>query len=308
MTIRSVAATVVAVRGFVQSPPTATLPIAACIVGLIFQFHPMIFSGFRSISGDPGDSRLCNYLLEHTFLWTQGQPDHAAYWNLPTFYPTPNVTAYSEGLLAAAPAYWLWRVLALPPDTAFQLWLMSMASLNFIGCYLLLRRALAFDPMASSLGSFIYAFGNSRTAQLHHAQLLPTIYCLLALVCLERLLRRPTGRGTLWLAAAIACLVAQLYASYYLAWTFCFALGLFLVCCMLDRACRAAILPIRVTWSSALLCLAVTALGAPLLIHGFAVARQVGWYPFASLEPLLPRPQSWLYMGRRSWLYFEARN
>jgi hypothetical protein len=283
-------------------------PAAACVVGLIFQFHPMFLAGFDATPGDPGDSRLCNDLLEHTFLWAVGRPDHAAFWNLPMFHPVPNVTAYSESLLAVAPVYWFWRTLTPPADTAFQLWLMSMASLNFIGCYLLLRRALAFDPPAASLGSFIYAFGNSRTAQLHHAQLLPAIYSLLALLCLARLLREPTSRGTLWLAAATACLVAQAYASYYLAWTFCFGLGLFLSCCMFDRPCRDAILAIRLTWPSALLCLAAMALSAPLLIHGLAVVRQTGWYPFASLEPLLPRPQSWFYMGRRSWLYFGARN
>jgi hypothetical protein len=284
------------------------LPAAACVAGLIFQFHPMILAGFGAIVGDAGDSRLCNYLLEHTFLWALGRPDHAAFWGLPIFHPEPNVTAYSETFLAVAPAYWLWRSLALQPDTAFQLWLMTMSALNFLGCYWLLRRDFAFDRLASSLGSFIYAFGNSRTAQLDHAQLLPSIYCLLALLCLGRLVRQPTTGVTLWLPAAAVCLVAQAYASYYLAWTFCFALGLFLLCCMFDRQCRTLILAIRLTWLGVLLCLAALALAAPLLLHGLAVVRQTGWYPFAALEPYLPRPQSWFYMGRRSWLYFGARN
>jgi hypothetical protein len=284
------------------------LPLAAGIAGLIFQFHPMLLAGWRSISGEPGDSRLANYLLEHTFLWALRRPDHAAFWNLPIFHPTPNVTAWSDCYLAVAPAYWFWRALALQPDTAFQLWLVSMACLNFAGAYYLLRTTLEFDRLASSLGGFVYAFGNSRTAQLHHAQLLPSIYCLLALVCLGRLVRGPAGKATIWLPAAAACLVAQAYSSYYQAWGFCFALALFFLFCLGSRECRDLILSIRLTWQGALLCLVAMALSVPLLAHGLAVVRQAGWYPFAALEPMLPRPQSWLYLGRRSWLYFWVRD
>lgn len=61
------------------------LPLTICIVGLIFQFHPMLIAGFESIPAGPGDSRLGNYLLEHTFLWASGRPDHSSFWNLPIF-------------------------------------------------------------------------------------------------------------------------------------------------------------------------------------------------------------------------------
>lgn len=283
------------------------LPAGACILGLFIQFQPMILAGFGEISGEAGDSRLVNYVLEHTFLWTTGRPDHASFWDLPMFYPAKNVLAYSENMLGAAPAYCFWRELAAPPDTAFQLWLLSMAALNFAGCYLVLRATFRFDPAAASLGSFLFAFGSSRTAQLHHPQLLSSFGCLLTLYCLGRVARQPAA-ASWWLPAAVACMVAQVYAGYYVAWSFAFGLGLFFCCCMLDRRCRDAVLAVRVRWPAVLLCLAISSLLLPWLLHGAAVLREAGWYPFSAAAPMLPRPQSWFYMGRRSWLYFGLRN
>ncbi|HLX10635.1 MAG TPA: hypothetical protein VKY89_22490 [Thermoanaerobaculia bacterium] len=283
------------------------LPAGVCLLGLVVQFHPMILAGFGAISGDPGDSRLVNYLLEHTFRWAVRRPDHASFWNLPMFFPAKNVLAYSESLLGVAPLYCLWRGLAVPPDAAFQLWLLSMAALNFAGCHLLLRRTFGCERAAAACGSFLFAFGNSRTAQLHHPQLLSALASLLTLYCLGRLLRQPRA-ASWWLPAAVACMVAQVYAGYYVAWSFAFGLGLCGCFCMLDRRCRDAILAVRVRWPAALLSLAVASLAIPWLLHGVAVVREAGWYPFAGAAPLLPRPQSWLYMGRRSWLYFGLRN
>ena len=42
-------------------------PAAAWIAGTVFFFHQTLLSGFDRIAGDFADSRLCNYLLEHTF-------------------------------------------------------------------------------------------------------------------------------------------------------------------------------------------------------------------------------------------------
>ena len=50
---------------------------------------------------------------------------NAAFWNLPIFHPTPNVTAYSDCYLAVAPAYWLWRALAIFA-AAFASWILDI--------------------------------------------------------------------------------------------------------------------------------------------------------------------------------------
>ena len=41
------------------------------VLGVVLAHHPMIFSGFRRIQADLGDSRLIHYLLEERYLSAQ---------------------------------------------------------------------------------------------------------------------------------------------------------------------------------------------------------------------------------------------
>src|SRR5438034_10739177 len=98
--------------------------------GLLLAFYPVLLTGFARIPGDHGDGRLINYLLEHGWRWLCREPLHRQLWDLPIFYPTPNTGAYSDILISAGPLYWPWRALGLAPETAFQLWMLAVASLN----------------------------------------------------------------------------------------------------------------------------------------------------------------------------------
>src|SRR4051795_7155497 len=64
--------------------------IAAWIVGLLLQFHPMLLSGLRRMQSDWGDTRLNNYILEHGYRWLRGVPGHERFWSPPVFYPATN--------------------------------------------------------------------------------------------------------------------------------------------------------------------------------------------------------------------------
>jgi hypothetical protein len=285
-------------------------PVAAWIAGTVFFFHQTLLSGFDRIVGDFGDSRLCNALLEHTFLWMAGRPGHQRLWDLPIFHPVANVFAYSESFLGVAPLYWAWRLVG-PADTAFQAWLLTVASLGFFSAYLLLRRGFSFPPGAASLGAFICAFGNLRAAQLHHPQLLASFYSFLALLFLARWLRGPAERGAAWsVAGFVACLVLQVYASFYLGWFLVLGLGLAGLWALLLPSCRPWLLTaLRLQWVPLALCLAGAALAlVPLALQGLAVARESGWRPYEEVAILIPKPQAWIYMGRRSVLYHWMRD
>ena len=54
------------------------------VLGVVLAHHPMIFSGFRRIQADLGDSRLINYLLEHGYLSAQRDPEHLEFWSPPS--------------------------------------------------------------------------------------------------------------------------------------------------------------------------------------------------------------------------------
>ena len=63
--------------------------VIAGFLGLVMVHHPMLFSGLARIQSDPGDPRLINYLLEHSYLWISGNPAHRQFWDIPFFYPAP---------------------------------------------------------------------------------------------------------------------------------------------------------------------------------------------------------------------------
>ncbi len=79
--------------------------------GIIITFYPTIFSGFARLQANPEDGRVNNYILEHHWLWLNGILLHNSFWDLPFFYPTKNVLAYTDTLFSLAPFYWLWRAI-----------------------------------------------------------------------------------------------------------------------------------------------------------------------------------------------------
>ena len=135
-----------------------------------------------------GDPRLINYLLEHTYRVLALKPGYTSCWEMPFFFPHRNVGAYTDVILTVSPPYLLFRLLGFEPDTAFQLWMMSVTALNFLAFYLFLRRCLWVGAPAASLGAALFAAGSSRVQQVGHLQLLCVAFVVLALAALSRLL------------------------------------------------------------------------------------------------------------------------
>ena len=142
-------------------------------VGLLSVFLPMIRSGLRLTHGGLGDPRLVHYILEHGFLWMTGAAGHESFWSPPVFSPHPNVSAYTDLLLGYGPLYWPWRLLHLPPDTSFQLWMLGTWSTNFLAAFLLLRHGIGGGRLGAACGAYLIAFGNPLQSQFGHPQLTP---------------------------------------------------------------------------------------------------------------------------------------
>ena len=107
------------------------------------------------------------------------------------FYPAPNTAAYSDILLGVAPFYWLWRGLGAAPDTAFQLWVMTIASVNYAVAVVCCRRLLHVGWTAAAFGGFVFAYGSTRVAQLVHRTVDRPVLCAVRVLC-----ARPDLRGT----------------------------------------------------------------------------------------------------------------
>jgi hypothetical protein len=158
-----------------------------CALVCLMVHFPMLASGLRLTQADLLDSRFNHYLLEHSYLWLNHDPNHASFWNAPFEYPAPNVLAYSDVMICFAPPYWAWRAVGFLPDTAFQLWMLTVAAINFLMAFFVLRRGMRFRTAGAWCGAVLFAAMGSRAAQLEHQQLYCQFYVLLTLYALIRL-------------------------------------------------------------------------------------------------------------------------
>ncbi len=275
---------------------------AFLLLGELFLFHRMWWSGLHQTAGDYVDHLLGNFICEHAYLWLIRRPDHRSLWDPPVYFPVRGVLVYAENLLGVAPVFWFWRLLGFATDTAYQLWMMTLPALNFAAAYLLFRRGFRFAALPALAGSFLCAFGHNLAAQVNNPQLQTIFYTYLALYFLCRLFR---GGPRPWSALGlVGAVTGQLYACFYLGWLCVF----FLACaglCMLATGAQRQRLWTALRPNLAALCLAA-ALAAlvlsPFLVRALAVVRELSWANDATTS--MPHLRSWIYMGRRSLLYF----
>ena len=283
------------------------VPTILGLIGLVFIHHPMLLSGFARGQTEGDDPQLINYLLEHGYLWLTGHPQHRHFWNIPFFYPAPNVAAFSDTLLSVGPVYCVWRVAGFLPDTAFQLWMLTASSLNYLAGYLLLRSGFRRGDLGSSCGAFLFAFGASRSNQLEHQQLLPQVYIvatLLALLCIFRGRTVSFLRSTaLWSVAGVS-LAVQFYASFYLGWFLALTLGLAGLWALVLADYRPVLVAVvRDQWPAIAVAAALSSLAIfPLLSHYLEVARQVGMRTEFEIRIGMPHWTAWVYEGPDSWI------
>jgi hypothetical protein len=250
------------------------------------------------MQNDPGDTRLENYILEHSLQWLLRAPGHTEFWNPPIFHPVKNAAAYTDILLGAAPFYWLLRVL-FAPDTSFQLWMLAMAGLNFGAFFLWLRRGLGFAATPATAGAFLFAFAGPRGAQASHPQFLTQFFSIAALHALTEIFKRPhhPTKSRLWIGVFMAACVLELYSAYYLGWLLFLGLLFAGVLALTRPRMRTKLIEVLRaqpgTWALALIA-SVAAL-YPMATHYIAAAGLVGYRPYSAVMP--PRIHSWLYQG-----------
>jgi hypothetical protein len=286
------------------------MPSLFAVAGAVMACYPTLFSGFARIQNDPWDTRLLNYVLEHDYLWLVRAPLHRDLWTAPIFYPESNTAAYTELTVGMVPFYAPWRAVGFAPDTALQIWILVSLLLNFAAMYILLRRCLQFGTTAACFGSFLFSYGSPRLNQLNHQFLLPQFFTLFAVFSICRLFQaHEIGRNhrgcTAYLAILCGSVAAQIYASYYQGWFLAFALGIAVCFAIAIRSTREQLGSILRThgWAAAFGLAGAVIAVAPLAVHYLGAARSVGFRQFWEAQGMLPRFQSWFYMGEENWIY-----
>ena len=287
----------------------ALAPWSMAAAGLAAAFYPAFRSGFRELQINPGDPRLVQYLLEHTWRWLRRLPGHGSLWDQPMFHPAEGVGAYTDTMLGAAPPYWLFRALGLETGPAFQLWMMACLALNFLATYLLLTRGLRLGRWPSAAGAFLTGFGIARVANFNSPQLFPLFWGLFALVAIAFAVRRAgeedARAAPAWTLAAAGLLALQVWSAFYPAFFLLLALALALPIGLALPSTRGPILgPAR--RHPAVLALALAGGGAaiaPMVLAHLAGAADVGWRSWEETAEMLPTASSWIFPGGKSWLY-----
>ncbi len=284
--------------------PALAAPVLAAALSLLLAHHTVLASGLSRVPGDPGDVRFVHYCIEHTWAWLTGHPLHRRFWDLPFFFPAPNVGAYSDVLVGVAPPYWLSRALGAGPDRAYVLWLLGTTALNAgLGCWFL-RSVLGVGPLAAASGAVLLAAGAPRVHVLNHPQLVGTYWVLVVLGLGVLALRSPgTRRGrAAWLGAGLA-FAAEGWSSYYLWWFLALALAVAAVAALGEPRTRAMLLEALRQDAPAIAGAALLSvlLLAPLLHAWWSAAQAVGLRHVEQV--FLARGQSWLNPGPDSWWY-----
>ncbi|MEB3294966.1 MAG: hypothetical protein VKJ24_17555 [Synechococcales bacterium] len=287
--------------------PNQTTPVLyslLCLIGLGIAFHPTWLSHFTQMPGEPGDTRLNQYFLEHSWRWISDHAYRGTLYSPSFFYPYPNALAFSDNLFGMAPLYWLLR-LGLQPDFAFVGWLMAVSSLNFAAMVYVLQRWQV-QPLLAGLGGFLFAFPVTRMARISHIQLFPHCMTPLALWVAWDFLQQPRRRS---FSLLLLLIYWQMASGIYLGWL----LGLSLL--VLTGVAIGL-------WAESRLRLRqfiqknIAFLGVTLTLWGWAVyvfllpylkmKRVLGGRSYRSLSGTIPRLQSWLSVPPQGHLWSKG--
>ncbi|UQZ91432.1 hypothetical protein C4J81_19230 (plasmid) [Deltaproteobacteria bacterium Smac51] len=287
------------------------IAIAALLWGLFITFYQTMRTGFSMLPGDNGDGRFNHYILEHGWQWISGNPLHSEFWNAPFFYPTENVMAYSDILLGTAPIYWFNRLVGFNVFSSFQLWLAALCILNFSSFYLLLRRIFNFSQIPSASGAFLFAFCAPRIFKFGHIQMAAAFFSVFFIYFICKFYQSHkdgSGNAPVFLSAAAACLVLQLYAGFYLGWFLVFGVSVFFPVTVLFPGSRKVVFDvIRLRYPSLLICAILSAAALyPMASHYLEAQGAVGSRSFGEVASMMPRLESWF--NGPSFIYRRLRD
>ena len=287
------------------------VPWAIFAIGILIVYHPMIFSWFSRIQPNPADPRFIHYLLEHSFQWMLQAKGHESLWSPPFFYPDVHSLAYSHTLFSLAPFYWVWRWPMGDPDTAFQLWMITMSCLNYGVFYYFVRRSLKLEPLAASAAAFLFSFGSPRIADMGHLHMLPQFYGVLSLIFLVKLYERKINpnsfdpRSLFYAGGFVAGIVGEFYAGFYHGWFLIFGLSVFLLIAIVNKWGRSQLIALGKSHYVGIVILGLAGfiVLSYLGMRYLHVAELVGYRSYEEVAQFLPAFVSWFFMGENNWAY-----
>lgn len=275
-------------------------------VGLWQLYSAQFQSGFDRFPGPRSDTRLIAYLLEH---WYQTISGRSSLLSPEIFYPVKKTLGYSDVLVGFVPFYAPLRGLGVDIFTALAITVVVVNTLNYVLCFLLLRRILRLNLLASCAGAFFFAFNNPKVAQPDHIQVqalffLPIIVGALILLFRDSASISPRRAFALLAIAALA-LDLELLTAYYVGWFFIFWAGILLLLALVFGNTRRFLVSFVKQFSRPLvggLAVFITGLIPFALIYA-PVFISTGVQPYADALSYVPEPKSFLLMADGNYVW-----
>lgn len=276
------------------------------IIGTV-QYHLAQFSSrFDTFFGDRGDARGIVYFCEH---WYQGFLGKANLFSPGLFYPTKGTLAYSDLLVGYAIPYSLLRGLGFEMFSAMEIVIIGLTFLSYLGCFILLNRALHFNLLPSCAGAMFFAFSSPKFFQLLHLQLqfvvcLPLIF-LFVILFVQQSATLTQKRAFALLSLSGLAFNIQLLTAFYLGWFFSLWCFLFLILALLFQPSRRFIfLLARKFWPAVSASAATFLLGAiPFMLIYLPRASAQNWYTYSNVKEMIPEWWSLLSMGDGNYVW-----
>ena len=281
----------------------------ALFVGIVgtSQFHIVQFaSRFDLFPGDRGDARLVAYLLEHWFQFFKG---NNSLLSPPMFYPVKGTLGYADLLFGYAVPYSVLRSFGVGIFEASEFTIILLNFVNYIVCFVLLRKILRLHTFASCAGAAFFAFNSPKLVQLGHLQLqhlfLLPLTVILVLLVVQRAETLGQTRAFVLLSLAALSINLQLVTGFYPGWFFIFWCFLFLVLAFAVRSTRTRLLSLIKRFHFPLISAGlVFVVGLiPFVVVYLPIVRSSGGRPYTEVSELIPVLWSLLVMGERNLVW-----
>ena len=287
-----------------KSQLASALAYSLCgLAGTLWFFRFVVISGFDEIPGTIGDTRFLIYICEH---WHKVFLGTASWLSPPFFYPIKGVLGYSDALFLYSLPFSFFRYLGLDLFTSFQLTVVLLPLVGYVGTVWLLRSTFQLSRGAAILGGMLFAFSSPLATSLAHAQLQSVVFVPYLVLLLCRWLRNlGESKGRLSGLAFSALFPLLAYTSFYIAWyfaTFAFLVAslavLWLVLTRQHETLSSWLRLASQNWLSiagnVVVCLICS---IPFLMTYLPVLKLFQGRPFQEVLPMLPMPVDLINVG-----------
>lgn len=202
------------INSIVRNTPTEvvlkkTIPFLVFSFGIWYFCLRILGTGLEYIPGDLGDARFINYLLEHGYNWLNGT--NQSFWDAGFMYPYKNTVAISDNVLGTMPIYSVWRLFGFNQETSYQLWWISICSLNFWATYFIINKWFKRWDIAL-IAAWIFAFTIFNLGQLNYMQMTIRFMVPIVLYAAYKLVSVPSPK---YFALYTLGIVYQFYCVIY---------------------------------------------------------------------------------------------